>query len=127
MKTELFKAMNEKTSQSTKLPLTASILAAVGGSVCCIGPFVLLLMGVSGSWISNLMAFQRYQPVFIVFVLGMLVWAGYKVYKPIESCEPGSVCAVPQIRIRRQILFWFVSAIALCLVTSAYWLPLFLL
>lgn len=119
--------METKTADDSRLPMIGGVLAAIGGSICCVGPFVLLLLGVSGSWISNLMVFQRYQPLFILFVLGLLVWAGLKVYQPIESCEPGSVCAVPQTRTRRQVTFWLVSALAITLVTSAYWLPLFFL
>jgi len=119
--------MKVKASDDSSLPLIGGVLAAIGGSICCVGPFVLLLLGVSGSWISNLMVFQRFQPLFILFVLGLLAWAGWKVYQPIESCEPGSVCAVPQSRVRRQTIFWLVSALAISLVTSAYWLPLFFL
>ena len=31
--------------------LIAEILAAIGASVCCVGPLVLLALGVSGAWI----------------------------------------------------------------------------
>ena len=36
------------------LPIIGGIVAAVGAGLCCAGPFILLLLGVSGSWIGNL-------------------------------------------------------------------------
>lgn len=30
--------------------LIAGVLAAIGASVCCVGPLVLLALGIGGSW-----------------------------------------------------------------------------
>jgi mercuric ion transport protein len=38
--------------------LIAASLAAVGASICCVGPFVLLMLGVGGAWIGNLTALE---------------------------------------------------------------------
>ena len=118
-------SIKDKLRADSNIPLVGGIVAAIGASICCVGPFVLLLLGVSGSWISNLLFFEPYQPIFISVVVGLLAWSGWKIYQPIEDCEPGSVCAVPETRLRRQIVFWNTAVLALALVTSTYWLPLF--
>jgi len=113
--------VSEKTSN---LPVIGGLIAAIGAGLCCAGPFVLLLLGVSGSWIGNLTLLEPYRPIFIVAVLALFGWAGWQLYRPVEACEPGTACAVPQVRKRRQVIFWITSVIALLLVTSAYWIPL---
>lgn len=107
---------------SPSLPLAGSVVAAIAAGLCCVGPLVLLLLGIGGSWVANLTAFEPYRPIFIVVVIALLSWAGWQVFRPIEQCEPGSVCAVPQQRKRYQILFVITALIALVLVTSQYWL-----
>ena len=42
------------TKNNSSLPLAGGIAAAIGAGLCCAGPLVLLLLGVSGSWIGNL-------------------------------------------------------------------------
>ena len=109
-------------NDDSKMPMVGGIIAAIGAGICCVGPLVLLLLGISGSWISSLTAFEPYRPVFVVTVMLFLGYAGYKIHRPIEKCQPGSVCAIPQTRRRRQIAFWITSLIALVLITSNYWL-----
>ncbi|OES24453.1 mercuric transporter MerT family protein [Alteromonas macleodii] len=106
------------------LPLMGGVLAAVGASLCCVGPFVLLTLGISGAWIGNLTLLEPYRPVFIVIVMLLFGWAGWQVYRPIEDCTPGTACAAPQRRKPRQAMFWIMASIALVLVTSTYWIPL---
>ena len=112
--------------QHNNLPMAAGILAALGASLCCVGPFVLLTLGISGAWISNLTLLEPLQPIFVVTVLGLFSWAGWKIYRPVQVCEPGTPCAKPQVRRRRQIIFWLAALVALMLVTSQYWIPLFI-
>jgi len=106
------------------LPLIGGVLAAVGASLCCVGPLVLLTLGISGAWIGNLTLLEPYRPVFIVIVMLLFGWAGWQIYQPVEACEPGTACAVPQMRKRRRVIFWITAIIALVLVTSSDWIPL---
>ena len=106
------------------LPLIGGVLAAVGASLCCVGPFVLLTLGISGAWIGNLTLLEPYRPVFIVIVMLLFGWAGWQIYRPVAACEPGTACPVPQTRKRRRVIFWITAIIALVLVTSSYWIPL---
>jgi len=111
-------------TKESNLPLISGVIAAIGAGICCAGPLVLLFLGVSGSWIGNLTLFEPYRPIFIGAVVVAFAFAGWKVHRPIEKCEPGSVCAVPETRKRRQIIFWLSAIFSLILVTSNYWIIL---
>ncbi|HAW91357.1 TPA: mercury transporter [Candidatus Azambacteria bacterium] len=106
----------------SNLPLFGGVAAAAGAGLCCAGPFVLLLLGVSGSWIGNLTLLEPYRPIFLLLVLALFSFAGWTVYRPIEACEPDSACAIQQVRKRRQLFFWLMALIALTLITSNYWI-----
>lgn len=111
--------------KESNLPVIGGIVAAIGAGVCCAGPFVLLLLGVSGSWIGHLTMLEPYRPIFILLVLTSFGFAGWKVYRPTDMCAPGTVCAVPKVRKRRQVIFWLSALTALMLVTSNYWIVWF--
>lgn len=119
-----FPANDTKQSNESKLPLIGGIAVAIGTAVCCVGPLVLLSLGISGAWIGSLTLLAPYRPILIVIVLALFGWAGWQVYRPVERCEPGTACAVPQVRRNRQIIFWTSALIASVFVTSVWWLPL---
>jgi mercuric ion transport protein len=108
-------------SKQTRLPILGGVLAAVGASLCCTGPLLLLLLGVSGSWIGQLTQLEPYRPLFILAVLVLFAFAGWRLYRPIDDCEAGTACGIPRVRRRRQIMFWISLVMALLLVTSNYW------
>ncbi|KGD66070.1 mercuric transporter MerT [Alcanivorax nanhaiticus] len=108
----------------SNVPVIGGVIAAIGASLCCVGPFVLLTLGISGAWIGNLTLLEPYRPFFIVIVLLLFGWSGWQVHRPIEACASGTACAVPQTRKRRQIIVWTTAIIALILVSSSYWIPL---
>jgi|TARA_R110000868_G_scaffold133653_3_gene345345 uncharacterized membrane protein YqaE (UPF0057 family) len=47
---------------NTRLPIIGGITAAIGASLCCVGPFVFLSLGISGAWIGNLSLLEPYRP-----------------------------------------------------------------
>jgi len=72
------------------------VMGAFLASACCVGPPVLLTLGISRAWIGNLTALEPYKPIFAVIALGF-IGAGFRqVYfrKP-TVCEPGSYFARP--------------------------------
>lgn len=98
-----------------KASLVGGALAAILASVCCLGPFVLVSVGVSGAWISNLAAFEPYRPYAIGVALVCMALAYRRIYaapQP-EACEPGTLCAVPRARRITKAMFWVVSAMVL--------------
>lgn len=112
-------------NKSASVPLVGGIITAIGASLCCAGPLILLLLGVSGSWISSLTMLEPYRPIFIIAVIAFFTLAARRIYRPLDDCEEGSVCAIPETRRRQKRLFWIGSTVALVLVTSPYWIPVF--
>jgi len=98
-------------------PATGRVALAVGGvaailaSACCLGPLVLLALGISGAWIGNLAALERYRPIFIGAALVALYFAHRRIYRPAKDCAPGEICAVPTVRKSYKLLFWIVAAL----------------
>lgn len=104
--------------------IAGGLLAAIGSSLCCTGPLVLLMLGISGSWISTLTTFDPFRPYFVVAVIGLFLWSGWQVHRPIDKCTTGSVCAIPTNQKRYQFIFWLIATISMVIVISPYWLSL---
>jgi mercuric ion transport protein len=105
--------------------LAAGGLAAVLASACCLGPLVLVTLGVSGAWIGNLTALEPYRPIFIGVALVALFFAWRRIFRPAPACRPDEVCAVPQVRTTYKVLFWIVAALVLVALAFPYVMPLF--
>ncbi len=100
-------------------------LAAVLASTCCLGPLLLVALGLSGAWIGNLTRLEPYRPFFIAAALVALFFAGRRIFRPPQACEPGEVCAVPRTRQIYKILFVTVSVLVLIALVFPYVLKLF--
>src|SRR5437762_4618214 len=88
--------------------LMAGVLAAIGASLCCVAPLVLLGLGIGGAWIANLTAFEPYRPLFIGLTLLFLGLAFRRLYLVPQACAPGASCADPQSTKRQRMTFWTV-------------------
>jgi mercuric ion transport protein len=86
-------------------------LAAILASTCCLGPLVLVALGLSGAWIGNLTRLEPYRPLFIAAALVALFFAGRRIFRPARACEPGQICDVPRTRRIYKILFVAVSVL----------------
>lgn len=105
--------------------LYAGGLAAILASACCLGPLVLLMLGVSGAWIGSLTALEPYRPIFVVAALLALAFAYKRIFRPAAACKPGDVCAVPQVRTIYKVLFGLVAILTLIAVGFPFITPLF--
>jgi len=103
-----------------KASLIGGALAAIVASVCCLGPLVLVTVGISGAWISNLVAFEPYRPYAIGVALVCMVFAYRRIYAAPAACEPGTLCAVPQTRRIYKVMFWVVSAMVVVALVFPY-------
>lgn len=123
---KLMKGENDMSkSKSGRGPLAAGGIAALLASTCCLGPLVLITLGVSGAWISNLTALEPYRPIFIGVALVAMFFAWRRIYRPVEECQPGEVCVAPQVRVAYKVIFWVVSVLILIAMLFPYVLPLF--
>ena len=91
--------------------LLAGGLAAVLASTCCLGPLVLITLGVSGAWISKLTLLEPYQPLFIGAAVLALFFAYRRIWQPVSDCTAGQICAQPSVNRSYKALFWFVVAL----------------
>jgi mercuric ion transport protein len=88
-------------------------LAAILASTCCLGPLVLITLGVSGAWIGNLTLLEPYRPFFIGAAVVALFFAYRRIWRPVAACEPGQVCALPPVNRSLKALFWVVVALVI--------------
>ena len=95
-------------------------LAAILASTCCLGPLVLVVLGLSGAWIGNLTRLEPYRPFFIAAALVALFFAGRRIFRPAQACGPGEVCAVPRTRQIYKIVFGVVSVLVLIALVFPY-------
>lgn len=106
--------------------LIAGVLAAIGASVCCVGPLALLTLGIGGAWIANLTALEPLRPWFIAATLLFLGLAFRRLYLQPQICEPGAMCAEPIVLKRQRLIFWVVALALLALLSVPWLAPLFL-
>ena len=105
--------------------LIAGALAAIGASVCCVGPLVLLALGVSGTWVGNLTAMEAYRPFFIGLTLLFLGLAFRKLYLAPQVCTADTNCTNPHTITHQRIVFWIDTGLLLCLLAVPWLAPLF--
>ena len=100
-------------------------VAAILASACCLGPLLLVTVGISGAWIAKLRVMEPYSQYFIGVALLAMVFAYRRIYRPQQDCKPGEVCAIPQLRMTYKIIFWIVVLLILVALGFPYVLPLF--
>lgn len=110
-------------SLGAKGSLVAGVAAAVGASVCCVGPLLLLALGVSGAWIGSLTEFEPYRPYLIGLTLVFLGMSFRKLYLVPQACAPGTLCADPQSLRRQRLVFWVVCLLLLALIAVPWVAP----
>lgn len=111
----------------SKATLAGGLIAAILASACCLGPLVLVVVGISGAWISNLTLLEPYRPVFIGVALVFMGLAWRRIYRvpAAAGCEPGTLCALPQTNRAYRVMFWVVLALVLLAVGFPHLAPLF--
>jgi mercuric ion transport protein len=111
---------------SGRSALIGGVAAAVGASLCCIGPLVLLMLGIGGAWVANLTMLEPLRPYFLGLAVAFLLLAYIKLYRaPAAVCKPGSLCALPHTTKLYKALFWLVALLVVIAAASPYVAPLF--
>jgi len=113
--------MSDTSSQTGQRSMIAAVLAGIGASLCCVGPLVLLTLGIGGSWISTLTALEPIRPVFIVITLVFIFLAFRKLYLLPIACEIDKPCARPETRRNQRVIFWIVSTLIIALLAFPYY------
>jgi len=113
------------TALGAKGSLAAGVLAAIGASLCCVVPLVLLALGIGGAWIGNLTALEPYRPIFIGLTLLFVGLAFRQLYVTVPVCAPGTACADPRVLARQRTIFWVVVVLLGALLAVPWVVPLF--
>lgn len=117
----------EPSARKAGLVSVGGILAALGAASCCVVPFALFTLGISGAWISNLTALAPYQPIFAAVTFGLLGYGFYLVYrKPKVACADGSYCAKPSSGRSAKIGLWTATVLVAIALGFPQLVPFFL-
>ena len=117
----------DRSFRAAELASVGGILAAIAAASCCVVPFTLFTLGISGAWISNLTALEPYQPIFAALTFACLAYGFYHVYrKPQVACAEGTYCAKPSSSRTTKIGLW--AAVVLVIIALGFpkLAPLFL-
>lgn len=106
--------------------LLIAMLAAIGASSCCVGPLLLVSLGVSGAWVSSLQALTEYQPYFIAVTLLFMFLAFRRLYLIPQSCKPGKVCADPKVLYKQRVIFWVLLVFIILLISFPWYIGFFI-
>ncbi|NYH18802.1 mercuric transporter MerT family protein [Paraburkholderia bryophila] len=108
----------------THVSLFAGGLAAIGASACCVGPLLLVILGVGGAWGSRLTALASLRPFFIAVSLASFMFGFHRVRLKSATCASGDACTAKAVR-RQRIIFWTVTPLAVALMAFPLYSPLF--
>lgn len=114
--------MNEgREERFARAGMAASVLAAVGASVCCIGPVVAAMFGVTS--LAALVKYEPLRPLFAVVTIGFLGVAFYMTYRrrPAEECAPDSICTTRGVDRVNRFMLWIAAAVAVVVLTFPTW------
>lgn len=114
-------AVTTTATKTNNRSMIAAVIAAIGASLCCVGPLVLLALGIGGTWISSLAALEPYRLIFIGITLVFLFLAFRKLYLVPRQCAPGDACAMPSTVRNQRIIFWILTILLIALLTFPYY------
>jgi mercuric ion transport protein len=100
--------------------LAAGFLAALGASVCCVLPLVMVSLGLGGAWLAHLTALEPWRPWFIAATAIALGMAGWRLYGPNAGCDDDRVCANVGVQRRQRVVLWLVVAVVVPLLAFPY-------
>lgn len=95
--------------------LAAAVIAGGLASACCIGPLIVVMLGLGSA--SVFIAMEPYRPFFAVITLGLIGWAGWKHW------QGRKVCIANGCPPKKPVLLWMLGSFALLLLISPSLLP----
>jgi mercuric ion transport protein len=103
-----------RASAGPQLLAAGGILAALGLASCCVLPFALFTLGITGAWVGNLTALEPYQPLFAAFAFACIGSGFYLVYwKPNTACADSSYYVSPSSTRVAKIGLWTATVLVI--------------
>lgn len=106
-----------------KLTAWGALGSAFLASVCCIGPFILVALGLSGVGLAAGIA--QYRPLFLVLTFALLGMAFYLIYRKREVRCADESCEIRSGSRGTKVLLWGITVAALGLASSHLWIRVF--
>jgi len=106
------------TSPGAGLLSLGGIAAALGAASCCVIPFLLFTLGVSGAWIGNLTALEPYQPIFAALALGFIGFGAWRLRRKASFACADGYCGTRRADRVARIGLW--TAFVLVIVAIAF-------
>jgi mercuric ion transport protein len=91
------------------------LFAALGVcAACCLLPFVLISLGVTGAWVGTLDSLARYKWPFISLAAALLGYGFYVVYwRPKRQCAAGAACTARATGRSVRVGLWVATILAI--------------
>lgn len=96
------------------------VVAAIAASLCCIGPLILTIIGVSGA--AAMAKFDILRVPMIIIVIILFGTAGFYLFRKKEVCEPESICADPKKYKKMVMAYWVGLILSILGIFSPYWI-----
>lgn len=107
------------------LAAIAGVGAALVSALCCAGPVLAVLVGVSGAGLSA--TFEPLRPYFLAGTAGFLGLGFVLLHREEKkACEPDKLCADPRVLRRMKLMLWIATALAIAFATYPRWQTLVL-
>ncbi len=107
--------MREAGMKGEKTTLIGAILAGGLASACCVGPLIVVFLGLGSASLFVKMA--PYRPIFAVFTIALLAWAGWRRRQGKRQCLARG-CAP-----KKPVMLWMLGGLALLLLILPELLP----
>ncbi len=119
-----------ESTQENSLPrwsIVGAFGSALAATACCLGPLLLVSMGIGGAWVSQLSLLERFSPLFMGAAILSIGLGFYRVYfKKKEACQEGSVCANPRTPKMTKTALWFSAMLVGLILAGPYLAPVVL-
>jgi mercuric ion transport protein len=113
--------MNAPAERISISAICVAVVAALGASICCVVPLVLVLLGISGAWISHLTALDAWRPWLSGVTLVCLGLAAWTLYGPASRCRTDGKCIERGVTRRRRVWLWLATILAGLLLLFPYY------
>ena len=122
VRTESMDAASDQpvTSGSVRLLSLGGIAAALGAASCCVIPFALFTLGVSGAWIGNLTALEPYQPIFAAAALGFIGLGAWRLRRNAQIACADGYCGTKRADRIARIGLWTAGVLVVVAVAFPY-------